>query len=140
RGELRPKLVYLVPTFANPSGATLSLARRNKLLALAVRYRMVIVEDDPYGELRFSGTALPTLRELAGTVPGAGDWLVYLSSLSKIVAPGLRIGWLLAAPEIRRRAVIAKQTSDLCTAPWMQLTAAEYLLAGRLEPHLGRLI
>ena len=137
---LRPRLLYLVPTFANPSGATLTLARRKKLLALAIRYRMLVVEDDPYGELRFSGAPLPTLYQLAQEIPGAAEWLIYLSSLSKIVAPGLRIGWLLAPAEIRRRAVIAKQTSDLCTAPWMQLTAAHYLSSGQLAPHMAKLI
>lgn len=136
----RPKLLYLVPTFANPTGATLSSARRRHLMELAVRYRMLVVEDDPYGELRFAGTPQPLLLEVAANVPGGADWLVYLSSLSKIVAPGLRIGWMCGPAEILRRAVIAKQTGDLCTAPWMQLAAARYLQDGCLARHLPRII
>ncbi|MBB5503544.1 PLP-dependent aminotransferase family protein [Paraburkholderia sp. MM5384-R2] len=89
-GTLRraPKLLNTVPTFANPTGATLSLERRIALLKLAARYRFVIVEDDPYGDLRFDGTAVPSLFALSERVPGSRDWVVHLSSLSKIVAPG----------------------------------------------------
>lgn len=136
----RPKLLYLVPSFANPTGATLPLARRRHLLTLAVRYQFIVIEDDPYGQLRFSGQAEPPLLQVAQEIEGARDWLVYLSSLSKIVAPGLRIGWMCGPSEILRRAVIAKQTGDLCTAPWMQMVAAQYLQAGHLEAHLPHII
>ncbi|WP_286867084.1 PLP-dependent aminotransferase family protein, partial [Herbaspirillum sp. UBA812] len=136
----RPKLLYLVPSFANPTGATLPLVRRRHLLALAVRYQFIVIEDDPYGQLRFSGQAEPPLLQVAQEIEGARDWLVYLSSLSKIVAPGLRIGWMCGPSEILRRAVIAKQTGDLCTAPWMQMVAAQYLQAGHLEAHLPHII
>jgi len=136
----RPKLLYVVPTFANPTGATLPLARRRQLLELAVRYQMLVIEDDPYGELRFAGMPQPLLLEVAADVPGGADWLVYLSSLSKIIAPGLRIGWMSGPAEILRRAVIAKQTGDLCTAPWMQLAAARYLQDGCLARHLPTII
>lgn len=136
----RPKLLYIVPTFANPTGASLPLARRRHLLELAVRYQMLVIEDDPYGELRFAGAAQPLLLEVAAQVPGGADWLVYLSSLSKIVAPGLRIGWMSGPAEILRRTVIAKQTGDLCTAPWMQLAAARYLSDGCLARHLPSII
>ncbi|EOA02779.1 putative aminotransferase [Herbaspirillum frisingense GSF30] len=136
----RPKMLYLVPTFANPTGATLPLARRRHLLSLAVRYQFIVVEDDPYGELRFSGQAEPPLLQVAQEIDGASDWLVYLSSLSKTVAPGLRIGWMCGPAEILRRAVIAKQTGDLCTAPWMQMVAAHYLQAGCLQAHLPTII
>lgn len=136
----RPKLLYVVPTFANPTGATLPSVRRRHLLELAVRYRMLVIEDDPYGELRFAGAPQPLLLEVADDVPGGADWLVYLSSLSKIVAPGLRIGWMCGPAEILRRAVIAKQTGDLCTAPWMQLAAARYLRDGCLARHLPTII
>jgi|SRR5450830_144634 len=136
----RPKLLYVVPTFANPTGATLPLARRRHLLELAVRYQMLVIEDDPYGALRFTGASQPLLLEVAAEVPGGADWLIYLSSLSKIVAPGLRIGWMSGPAEILRRAVIAKQTGDLCTAPWMQLAAARYLQDGCLTRHLPTII
>ncbi|KVE70631.1 PLP-dependent aminotransferase family protein [Burkholderia vietnamiensis] len=135
----RPKLLYTVPTFANPTGATLSRERRMKLLRLAVQYRFLIVEDDPYGDLRFAGEAVPSMLALASEVDGARDWIVHFASLSKIVAPGLRVGWTIAPPEIARRCVIAKQTVDLCSTPWTQATAAEYLADGALERHLPRI-
>ena len=135
----RPKLLYTVPTFANPTGATLTRDRRLALLRLAVRYRFVIVEDDPYGDLRFAGDAVPSMLALASEVQGARDWVVHFSSLSKVVAPGLRVGWAIAPVEIARRCVIAKQTVDLCSTPWTQAIAAHYLAAGSLERHLPRI-
>jgi DNA-binding transcriptional MocR family regulator len=135
-----PKLLYTVPTFANPTGATLSLERRMALLKLAARYHFLIVEDDPYGDLRFSGAALPSLLALSDQVPGSRDWVVHFSSLSKIVAPGLRVGWMIAHAEILRRCVIAKQTVDLCSSPWTQAIAADYLASGALERHLPRIV
>ncbi|KVP73650.1 2-aminoadipate aminotransferase [Burkholderia ubonensis] len=135
----QPKLLYTVPTFANPTGATLARERRLKLLHLAVRHRFLIVEDDPYADLRFAGEALPSMLALADEVDGARDWIVHFASLSKIVAPGLRVGWTIAPAEIARRCVIAKQTVDLCSAPWTQAVAAEYLADGALERHLPRI-
>ncbi|KWD14109.1 2-aminoadipate aminotransferase [Burkholderia ubonensis] len=135
----QPKLLYTVPTFANPTGATLARERRLKLLRLAVRHRFLIVEDDPYADLRFAGEALPSMLALADEVDGARDWIVHFASLSKIVAPGLRVGWTIAHAEIARRCVIAKQTVDLCSAPWTQAVAAEYLADGALERHLPRI-
>ncbi|CAM2961340.1 PLP-dependent aminotransferase family protein [Cupriavidus taiwanensis] len=134
----RPRLIYTVPTFANPTGATLSHARRLRLLELAARHQVVLVEDDPYGALSFDGAAPPSLLALSDQVPGARPWLVHLASLSKTLAPGLRIGWMVAAPEIIRRAVIAKQVSDLCTPPWIQLAVAQYLKDGRLPAQVER--
>ncbi|AHB76358.1 MULTISPECIES: PLP-dependent aminotransferase family protein [Pandoraea] len=131
-----PKLLYTVPTFANPTGATLSRERRLALLRLAVQYRFVIVEDDPYGDLRFAGETVPTMLALTAEVPGSRDWVVHFSSLSKIAAPGLRVGWTVAPPEIARRCVVAKQTVDLCSVPWTQAIAAEYLADGALARHL----
>ena len=135
----QPKLLYTVPTFANPTGATLTRERRIALLRLAVRHRFLIVEDDPYGDLRFAGEPVPSMLALAGEVDGARDWIVHFSSLSKIVAPGLRVGWTIAPAEIARRCVIAKQTVDLCSTPWTQAIAAEYLADGALERHLPRI-
>ncbi|KWE60351.1 2-aminoadipate aminotransferase [Burkholderia ubonensis] len=135
----QPKLLYTVPTFANPTGATLARERRLKLLRLAVRHRFLIVEDDPYADLRFAGEALPSMLALADEMDGARDWIVHFASLSKIVAPGLRVGWTIAPAEIARRCVIAKQTVDLCSAPWTQAIAAEYLADGALERHLPRI-
>lgn len=134
-----PKLVYTVPTFGNPSGATLSVERRRRLLELAVQYKFVIVEDDPYGDLRFSGEPVPSLLALAEQVPGASDWIVHLASLSKIVAPGIRIGWAIAPSEIARRLYVAKQSADVGSSPWTQGIAAEYLASGKLEVHLDKI-
>ncbi len=133
---VRPKLLYTVPTFANPTGATLTRERRVALLELALEYQFLIVEDDPYGDLRFSGDVVPSILELADEVPGSRAWVVHFSSLSKIVAPGLRVGWTLAPAEIVRRCVVAKQTVDLCSSPWNQAVSAAYLAAGSLDRHL----
>jgi 2-aminoadipate transaminase len=135
----KPKLLYTVPTFANPTGATLSAERRRTLLALAVKYRFVVIEDDPYGDLRFAGEPLRSLLAQAAEVDGARDWVVHFASLSKIVSPGLRVGWMVGPREIMRRCVIAKQTVDLCSSPWTQAIAAEYLCAGALEKHLPKI-
>lgn len=136
----RPKLLYTVPTFANPTGATLPRARREALVRLAAQRQIVLVEDDPYGELRFAGTPIPPILALADACPGARAWVVYLGSLSKIVAPGLRIGWAIAPAPIARRMIVAKQTSDLCTAPLSQEMARHYLDSGRLTSHLRSLV
>lgn len=132
----RPKILYTVPTFSNPSGATLSLARRRRLVELAREFGFLIVEDDPYGELRFTGDALPTLYEIGSQ--GGDNPVIYLSSLSKTVAPSLRIGWMVAHADVLRRSTVAKQTMDLCTSPLVQLIAAEYLNSGRYRPTVAR--
>jgi 2-aminoadipate transaminase len=123
------KALYIVPTFANPSGATLTLEQRKRLLEIAVRRKLYIIEDDAYGDLRFEGEPVPPLAALAKEA-GAEEYVIYLSTLSKIVAPGLRVGWMTAAPEVLRRCVIAKQAADLCTSPWVQHAAAHYLRSG----------
>lgn len=135
-GADRPKLIYTVPTFGNPTGAALPLQRRLHLLELAVKHRFVVVEDDPYGDLRFSGESIPSLYALAKEVEGAGDWLVHMASLSKIVAPGLRVAWSISPVEIARRCAIAKQSADVGSSPWTQRIAAEYLASGSLDGHL----
>lgn len=134
------RLLYCVPTFANPTGACLPLARRVQLLELAVRHDFLLVEDDPYGALRFGGEAVASLLELSLQVPGAAGRVIHLSSLSKIVAPGLRVGWMIAPAAVRQRCLIAKQTSDLCTSPWTQRIAANYLASGALAAALPRLV
>ena len=124
--EQRPKFLYLSPTFANPTGLTLGLERRRALLEVAMRHDLLIIEDDPYGDLRFTGVAIPTLAALARTQPETRDQVVYLSSLSKIVAPGVRIGWMIGPAEVLKRCTIAKQTADLCASGWMQSIAEAY--------------
>jgi 2-aminoadipate transaminase len=132
----RPRLLYVVPTFANPSGATMTLARRLKLLALAVEHRFVIAEDDPYGQLRFEGEPVPHLAALVDRVPGSRQWVVHLGSLSKVIAPGLRVGFLVAPAPLRRACTLAKQLDDLSNPGFTQATVHRYLAAGRLDRHL----
>lgn len=120
RAGVRPKLVYVVPEFANPTGATLSERRRHHLAALADRYRFVIVEDDPYGRLRFRGAVLPALADLT-------PWAVRLGTASKILAPGLRVGWVTLPAWLRGAIVRAKQSVDLHTSTLDQLVVAELL-------------
>lgn len=134
--EEKPKLIYTVATFANPSGATMALARRKKLLELAVKYKVFVLEDDPYGELRSRGTPLPPLIALAKDIPGAEAWCGYLSTLSKILAPGFRIGWLVLPAQLVNYVEIAKQGLDLHTSTFTQAVAARYLDSGRLHERL----
>ena len=136
QSKRKPKLIYTVPTFANPSGATLALERRKKLLHLAVKHEVFIIEDDPYGELRSRGQPLPPLIALAKDIPGAQAWCGYLSTLSKILAPGFRIGWLILPPALRDLAEIAKQGMDLHTSTFTQAVAARYLASARLSQRL----
>lgn len=131
RGDVA--MVYCVPTFANPTGACLPLARRLALLKLAVAHDFLVVEDDPYGALRFAGEEVPSLLALSRQVEGAEGRVIHLSSLSKVLAPGLRVGWMVAPAAVRQRCLVAKQTVDLCTSPWAQRIAANYLAAGALE-------
>lgn len=127
----RPKLLYTVPNFSNPRGTLLSAERRAELVALAHRHGLVVVEDDPYGELCFDAEPPGTLFEYARQAFGNDSPVVYLSSLSKTVAPALRIGWMIGPGAVVRRCAIAKQTADLCTPAITQLVAAEYLRSGR---------
>ena len=137
RGDIA--LLYCVPTFANPTGACLPLARRLALLKLAVAYDFLVIEDDPYGALRFSGEEVPSLLALSKEIDGAEGRVIHLSSLSKVLAPGLRVGWMVAPAAIRQRCLVAKQTVDLCTSPWTQRISANYLAAGALERALPKL-
>ncbi|MCD2513980.1 PLP-dependent aminotransferase family protein [Comamonas endophytica] len=136
--EHQPKMVYLIPTFGNPSGATLSLERRRKVLELAVKYQTLVVEDDPYGDLYFDAAPPPSLLALSSEVPGSRAWLAHCGSLSKVLSPGLRVGWLVAPTALRERAVMCKQFSDAHTSTYAQATAAQYLKAGGMPATLAR--
>ena len=132
----KPKFVYLIPTFGNPSGALLSLERRKKVLELAVKYNTLIVEDDPYGDLYFNEPPPPSLLALSGSVHGSRDLIAYCGSLSKVLSPGLRVGWMIAHPELLAKATMCKQFSDAHTSTFAQATAAQYLQAGRMPATL----
>ncbi len=133
--EHDPALLYLVPTFQNPTGRTIPANRRAELAEVLARTGLWTIEDDPYGELRYDGEPV---GPLAGDPRLAGQ-VIAVSSLSKVVAPGLRIGWLAAPPELRRALVIAKQATDLHTATVTQAAARHWLAAGRLAPQLDRI-
>ena len=135
--EHKPKLVYLIPTFGNPSGATLSLARRKRILEIAVRTQTLVVEDDPYGELYFDAPPPPSLLALSDGVPGSRDWLAHCGSFSKILSPGLRVGWMIAPPELLGKATMCKQFSDAHTSNLTQAICAHYLTQNRLEGALA---
>jgi 2-aminoadipate transaminase len=130
-----PKVVYTIPTFQNPAGTTLTRERRERLVELAEQWGAIILEDDPYGLLRFEGGDLPTLRRL-----GEGRARVIgVRTFSKILAPGLRVGWVEAAPDIVARMIDARQAMDTCTAPPMQRLVARFLAGGHADAHLAAL-
>ena len=135
--EHKPKFVYLIPTFGNPSGAMLSLERRKKVLELAVKYQTLIVEDDPYGDLYFGEAPPPSIMSLSKDVPGSRELLAHCGSLSKVLSPGLRIGWMIAPPELLAKATMCKQFSDAHTSTFSQATAAQYLKSGRMPATLA---
>lgn len=128
-----PKLVYVIPNFDNPRGTTMSLERRRNLIESADRYGVLIFEDDPYGQLRFEGEPLPSLFELAP------DRVVYSSTLSKTVAPGLRIAWLVAAPELLEQLTRIKQAADLHTSTLGQMVAHAVVEGDFLAEQLPRI-
>lgn len=136
--EHRPKFVYLIPTFGNPSGALLSAERRQRVLELAVKYNTIIVEDDPYGDLYFGEAPPPSLLAMSPQVPGSRERLVHCGSLSKVLSPGLRVGWMIAPAELLAKATMCKQFSDAHTSTFAQATAAEYLKAGRMPATLDQ--
>jgi DNA-binding transcriptional MocR family regulator len=131
----RPALLYLVPTFANPTGRTLPADRRAAVVALAARYGVWVVEDDPYGELRYRGTPVAPLA----AQPGAEDRVLHLGSFSKIAAPGLRLGWVRAPAELLPALAVAKQAADLHTSTIDQAAAAEWLATVDLDAHVRNL-
>ncbi|MFE1837066.1 aminotransferase-like domain-containing protein [Streptomyces sviceus] len=130
----RPKLLYTVPTFQNPTGRTMSAGRRAAVASVAARCGLWIVEDDPYGELRFEGERVPWIA----AHEEVRDRVVLLGSFSKVMAPGLRLGWLRAPGELRRACAVAKQAADLHTPTVNQLAAARYLADRDLDAHVRR--
>jgi len=136
-----PKFIYCLPNFQNPSGSTLSLERRIKLIELADKYGVPIIEDDPYGQLRYEGDHLPSLvmldsqyrNENNGTYTGN---VIYLSTFSKLLAPGLRLAWVIAPTQVIRRLVMTKQAADLLTSSFNQHVAFEVAKGGFLDEHV----
>jgi 2-aminoadipate transaminase len=134
------KFLYTIPNFQNPSGVTLSLERRERLVEMAHRAGLLIIEDDPYRELRFEGAHLPRLFDLDGQRQASASSytgnVVYINTFSKVLAPGLRVGWMVAAAELINKLVQAKQGTDLHTATLNQMLAYELAQSGFIRQHL----
>ena len=128
------KFLYMIPDFQNPSGESLTLEERKMLVSLAQEHDFLIVEDSPYRELRYEGEHIPTMYSLAP------DQVIHLGSFSKIFAPGLRLGWAIAHPDILDKIYVCKQSLDLCPPIFDQYVAAEFLNSGRLDENLARSI
>lgn len=128
----RPKFVYSVPTFQNPAGVTMSLERRRRLVEIARSRELIVVEDNPYGLLRFGGDPLPPLYQLDG-----GDFVIYIGTFSKILSPGIRLGWAVAPPPVMEKVVLGKQAADLCTSTLTQYFVREYFGAGRWREYVS---
>ena len=139
--RIGPKFIYILPNFQNPSGSTLSLERRQKLVELADSYGVPIVEDDPYGQLRYDGDHIPSIVSLDSEYrgPNGGHYsgnVIYLSTFSKLLAPGLRLAWVIAPPEVIRKLVMTKQAADLHTSSFNQYVAYEVAKGGFLDEHV----
>ncbi len=139
--RIGPKFIYVLPNFQNPSGVTLSLERRKQLIEIADKYGVPLIEDDPYGQLRYEGDHIPSLVYLdsqyreknGGTYSGN---VIYLSTFSKLLAPGLRLAWVIAPEQVIRKLVLAKQAADLHTASFNQYVAYEVGKGGFLDEHV----
>ncbi|NIF21699.1 MULTISPECIES: aminotransferase-like domain-containing protein [Pantoea] len=130
------KAVYIVPTFGNPSGVTLSAARRQQLVALAQQHGFLIFEDDPYSEINFSSEKFRTLKSYAQEM-GASDQVIYTSTFSKILAPGARVGWIVSPSWLKQSVVNLKQSTDLHTSSLSQSLTRHYLETGRLQSQIA---
>ena len=129
-----PKFVYTVPTFQNPGGVTLSLPRRRRLVEVAHERRLLVLEDNPYGLLRYEGDALPTLRTLDG-----GQFVIYLGTFSKILSAGIRLGWAVAPAPVLEKMNMGKQGVDLCSSSLSQLFVTTYFAERRWQDYLDEL-
>jgi len=130
---IKPKFMYLVPNFHNPAGVTLSAERRRRIIELSHEYGLLLVEDNPYGRLRFEGEDIPSLRAL-------DEHVIYLSTFSKIFSPGIRLGWITAPHPILEKVIFAKQSADLCSSSFTQRVVEEFLNANELDSYLSQLV
>lgn len=129
-----PKFMYIIPTFQNPAGVTLSEARRKKAVELAHEYETLILADNPYSELRYEGDPIKSIKCFDDE-----GYVVYLGTFSKVLAPGLRCAWMIGSDELIRKCVIAKQALDLCTSTLSQHIAYEYIARGFIDPHIDKI-
>jgi 2-aminoadipate transaminase len=130
----RPKFIYTIPNFQNPGGVTMSLPRRKRLVEVAAERELLVLEDNPYGLLRYEGEPLPTLLQLSG-----GDFIIYLGTFSKILSAGLRLGWAVAPAPVLQKMNMGKQGADLCSSSLTQHFVAQYFREGQWEPYLESL-
>jgi 2-aminoadipate transaminase len=130
----KPKFIYTVPTFQNPAGTTMSLPRRRRLVEVARERELLVLEDNPYGLMRYEGDPLPTLYALEG-----GDFVIYLGTFSKILSPGVRLGWSVGPRPVLEKMNIGKQASDLCSSSLTQLFVAAYFASGRWQDYVHSL-
>jgi 2-aminoadipate transaminase len=131
----QPKFIYTVPSFQNPAGVTMSAERRRRLVEIARERELLVVEDNPYGLLRYEGEPTEPLYKLDG-----GDYVLYLGTFSKILSPGIRLGWLCAPPPVMEKVILGKQASDLCTSTLTQYFVAEYFAEGRWRAYIDDLV
>ena len=134
RTGIIPKFLYTVPNFQNPSGETMTLKHRKELLDIASEYDFLIVEDDPYGEINFEQSVIPPIKSF-----DKRGRVIYLSTFSKILAPGFRLGWVIASKEILNKLILAKQATDLCTNVFSQYVAYEYVKQGFLDDQVNKI-
>ncbi len=134
RTSILPKFIYTVPSFKNPSGETISLEQRKELIEIASEYDFLIIEDDPYSDIIFEGEKIPSIKSL-----DKKGRVVYISTFSKILAPGFRLGWVIASKEIREKLTLAKQATDLCTNVFSQYIAYEYINGGYLDKQVEKI-
>ena len=135
RDGRRPKFIYTIPTFQNPGGVTMSLERRRRLVDIAAERELLVLEDNPYGLLRYEGEPLPTLRSL-----DRSEFVVYLGTFSKILSPGIRLGWAAAPRPVLQKMNLGKQGVDLCSSSMTQCFVAAYFQSGRWQDYLESLI
>jgi 2-aminoadipate transaminase len=131
----KPKLLYTIPTFQNPAGSTMPEIQRAQLIEIARNHDLLILEDNPYGELNFTGKPIKSLKAF-----DKDGRVVYLGSFSKIASPGMRLGWVCADPALIARMTMAKETADVCTDVLSQVIATEFFRSGHLKDHLSKLI
>jgi 2-aminoadipate transaminase len=129
-----PEIVYVLPNFQNPAGVTMPEKNRRKIVDMASEYDFIILEDDPYGDLRYKGDPIPPLKHWDDE-----GRVVYTSTFSKILAPGLRVGWVVAAPEILKKLIVAKQSTDVCANVLGQRIAHEYIVRGHIDPQIEKI-
>ena len=129
-----PEILYLIPSFQNPAGVTITEERRREILEVAREYDMIVIEDSPYSELRYSGESVPPMKSM-----DTDGRVIYLGTFSKILAPGFRVAWCIAEHDLLNKLTIVKQAADLCTNTLGQYIAAEYVTGGYLDEHVEKI-